>query len=214
VVRTVDGVLVVLTYIAALALFALLPLAHAATLASSPQGVAHGHLLQLLSSGLLVDGPVLPQIAALAVVLLYATRRLGPRLTWGAAITAHVGATLLAYALVSLFWLADTGLVSSIMSAPDYGISVVLLAVCGALARRLKPAAVTAILAILAAVWLLWWWLAGSFTPSVLANLEHLLGFAIGAACGALGAAAGGRSSGAPASLGPQTDATSNGGVP
>jgi hypothetical protein len=166
-------------YITALAAFAL-QLAHPATLASSPIGVAHGHLLQLFSSGLVIDGPPLPQIAALTGTLLIATRRLGARLTWTAAIGAHLGATLVAYAFVVILWLADPNLSRPVIAAPDYGISVIFVGVCGAAAQLRRPAAVAPVLTGLTAVWLIWWWLSGAFSPIVLANLEHLLGFAIG----------------------------------
>ena len=168
-------------YIGALTLLALHPIARAAALASSPAGVAHGHLPQLLSSGLIVDGPAVPQIVALAVVLVVATRRLGTALTWRAGIGAHVGATLLAYLFVAVVWLADPGLAQPVMRAPDYGVSVVFAGVCGAMLGRHRPALVAPTVAALAAVWLTWSWLAAAFNPLVLANLEHLLGFAIGA---------------------------------
>ena len=179
--RRLMCVIAVLAYLTTLAVFALYP-PTAATLASSPAGVAHGHVLQLLSSGLVVDGPALPQIVALAVTLIYATSRLGSALTWRAAIGAHLGATLLAYAFVAILYLVDRSLTTPVLAAPDYGISVVFAGVCGAVMRRGKPASIAPVITVLAAVWLIWWWLAGSFDPATLANLEHLLGFMIGAA--------------------------------
>jgi hypothetical protein len=185
--HTVNGMLTSLLYIAALTLLAIHPLARTAALASSPAGVAHGHIAQLLSSGLIVDGPAAPQIVALAFALIYSAVVLGAARTWLVAISAHVGATLLAYAFVAGLWSAQQGLTSAVLTAPDYGISVILAAICGVATWRNRAGAVKPALAGLGALWLIWWWLAGRFSPDVLANLEHLLGFAIGARWASVG---------------------------
>jgi len=113
--RIPAGVCSVLAYLAALMVIALDPRVHGSALASSPAGVAAGRLLQLLSSGLVVDGPAWPQIALLAIVLSAALRRLGAGRLWAVAVAAHVGATLLAYAGIGLLSILDQQLTSQVV---------------------------------------------------------------------------------------------------
>lgn len=143
-------------------------------LAASPDAVAHGRVWLLLTSGLVVEGAEVVQIVVLAVVLALALWRLGAVRLWAVALAAHVGAALVAYAGVGVLWLIDRSLVDA--REPDYGISVVMAGALGALAAAGGPrtALVVGVLAVAG-------FGIGIVDASALANVEHLLGFAIGA---------------------------------
>ena len=102
-------------------------------LASSPSGVAHGHVARLATSGLIIAGDPGPQIVGSAAIVLAAIVLLGPAIFWWAALVGHVVATLVAYAGVGLLWLLDRSLVARIADAPDYGISCVVAGSIGVL---------------------------------------------------------------------------------
>lgn len=152
-----------------------------ASLAASPAQVAHGEVWLLLTSGLVIEGLPWAQLALLAAVLVIAVRRLGTAWTWAIALTAHVGAALIAYAGVGALWLIDSSRAEGAAHQADYGVSVILAGVAGALAagapsRRAGAAiAAVAVAALVASLW----------TSSALTSAEHALGLAIGAALGA-----------------------------
>ena len=73
-------------------------------LASSPDDVAGARVWPLITSGLLADGPLWPQVVATAVLGVWAIRLASGRAFWAAAILAHVLGTLLVYAGV---WVVD-----------------------------------------------------------------------------------------------------------
>ncbi len=103
-------------------------------LASTPDDVASARLWSLLTSGLLADGPLVPQIAATAVLGVLAIRLAGGRVFWVAAILAHILGTLLVYAGV---WIADAqnpSAVAALTGEADFGISLVWCAALGVLA--------------------------------------------------------------------------------
>ncbi len=176
------GVISIAAYVAALVIVALDHSIRGPKLASSPAGVANGRVVSLLTSGLAIDGPAWPQIAVLAVVLFAALRQLGAVRLWAAALAAHVGATLLAYIVVWLAQMIDRPLAGPMTHAPDYGISVVLTGELGALAARTRRrgavAAGTVLLAAPAAAAVA---VTGTIDPFALSDIEHALGFALGA---------------------------------
>jgi hypothetical protein len=152
-------------------------LIHAADLGSSPTDVAKGELERLLSSALVVEGPLaIGQIALTAGLTWMVVARHGPRAWWGAAVSGHVGSALVAYALIALAVAA--GLTPDrVEDQPDFGISAVLAATAGALSagalrrgdRRLAFACLAG-LVIVVAISLDWY------------GIEHPLAFALGAA--------------------------------
>ena len=103
-------------------------------LASSPDDVAAARLWSLVTSGLLVDGPFVPQVLATAVFGVAAIRLAGGRVFWSAAILAHILGTLLVYTGV---WIADAAIqtgVGSLLREADFGVSLVWCAALGVLA--------------------------------------------------------------------------------
>lgn len=72
----------------------------AADLASSPASLAAGKVWLLLTSGFVVVGPPLPQIATIAVLAALVIRFRGSRTFWTAALLGRVGSPLVVYALV------------------------------------------------------------------------------------------------------------------
>ncbi|MDQ1702581.1 MAG: hypothetical protein QOF57_1833, partial [Frankiaceae bacterium] len=102
-------------------------------LASSPNGVAAGHVWQLVTSGLVVAGDPLVQLPAVALLIAAVIVAFGPGAFWRAALAGHIGATLIVYAGVGLLWLLWRSQVDPVLDAPDYGISCVWAGAAGAL---------------------------------------------------------------------------------
>ncbi|MBX5443255.1 MAG: hypothetical protein IRZ32_17235 [Solirubrobacteraceae bacterium] len=174
--RALIGPASVAAYVAALAAIQATGTPGWQQLASSPAAIADGRLWLLLTSGLVIDGLPWLQLALLAVVLAVALDRLGAARLWAVALVAHVGAAVLAYAAIGLLWLVDRTLVEGAVDEPDYGVSVVLAGELGALAlaggRRM---ALFVGLLVLGGIGV------GVADASLLANVEHLLGFVLGA---------------------------------
>jgi hypothetical protein len=157
----------------------------AADLASSPASLAAGKVWLLFTSGFVVVGPPLPQVATIALLAVLVIRFRGSRTFWGAALLGHVGSTLVVYAVVGLLWWADAGLVHDVIAAPDYGISCIWSAGLGAVAAgawlgevgRRRPwsgkAVAAAAVLVLAAV--------SVVSDDEIARAEHIVAFALGA---------------------------------
>jgi hypothetical protein len=153
-------------------------------LASSPSGLLSGEAWRLLSSGLIVAGEPVAQLALTTVAVIAVLVLFGPGLFWRAAFAGHVVATLVAYLGVAVLWLVARPDVDQVVDAPDYGISCVLAGMLGALTgaglrRSGKPWAVAGAAAatalILAAVTPIGYDLAGA---------EHGLAFVLGGIVG------------------------------
>jgi hypothetical protein len=149
------------------------------TLTSSADAVAHGRVWLLLTSGLVIDGVPWLQLAVLAAVMLFALERLGAARLWIVGLSAHVGAALLAYAGLGVIYAIDASQTDP--HEADYGVSVLFAGLLGALAtsggRRL---------AIVIGVVSVAGFSIGLEDASWLANVEHVLGFAIGAVLNAV----------------------------
>jgi hypothetical protein len=148
---------------------------------TSPQGVLHGRIVELLTSGLYVaGGPPADDLAvpALAAALALAVLVVGARRTVGAAVLGHVGATLAVYAAIGALWLGGIHVWRAALDAPDYGISCVYAAALGLVAAGARPLPLR-VLALAAAVATLQ--LGGD-----LAGWEHFLALAAGALVGRL----------------------------
>lgn len=177
----------VVLFVAGLALVQLTGWPATADVASSPEQIADGQLWLLLTSGLVIDGLPWAQLALLTLALVTAVRWLGTGPTWVVALSAHVGATLVAYAGVAVLWLVDRSLVEGVADQADYGVSVILAGVAGALAVAARSRGVAVAVAAAAGVG----FTATLWTSSGLASAEHALGFAIGAALIARGVGSG-----------------------
>ena len=152
--------------------------------ASSPAGVVSGHAWRLLSSGFIVAGEPVAQLALTTAAVIAVLVLFGPGLFWRAAFAGHVVATLIAYLGVAVLWLVARADVDRIVNEPDYGISCVLAGTLGALTGAglrwgNRPWAVVAAaggtILVLAAV-----------TPVSydLAGAEHVLAFVLGCIVG------------------------------
>jgi hypothetical protein len=188
------GIAVVI-YLGAVVVVALLPAsAHgalAAALAFSPRDLVFGRLWLLPLSGIVIDGDTWPQVAVLVQSAVALAVVAGARTFWRAAILAHVGSTLIAYAILKVLSVADHPVTADLFRDPDYGVSCVWVGSVGALAvvcvrswgSAHAKVALSATLGvpILALV-------AGGFVTSAgtldLASVEHLLAFPLGAFVG------------------------------
>lgn len=101
-----------------------------AALSSTPAALLHGQWWTLFTSGLVVDGPAVPQVATLSVLAVLALYFRGSMVFWSVAFASHIAGTLLTYAGIGLVWLMQPGWVHGLIRQPDYGISLVW---CGAL---------------------------------------------------------------------------------
>jgi hypothetical protein len=156
-----------------------------AELASSPHSLATGRVWLLLTSGLVVAGAPVGQLVGLAATAAVGLRVLGAATFWAAAIVAHVGSAVLAYAGVALLGLVDPGAVEDVVERADYGISCVWLGVAGALVAARMGTGAPVLTAAVAGVSVLLWVMGPS---GDLAGVEHAIAFALGAAVAAVGA--------------------------
>jgi hypothetical protein len=147
----------------------------ASALALTPDRLRAGKVWLFATSAVVVNGSPLPQLAGVAATVSWVVRRFGGRFAGALMITAHVGATLLAYASLAAFTGDADGAHNRDL---DYGVSAVGMGAVGALTvaalgfpRRWRALAVTLG--------------AGAFIVSValfplLAATEHGFAFAIG----------------------------------
>lgn len=170
------GLASVVVYLVAVAVIQATGRPHWESLSASPDQIAHGRLWLLLSSGLVIDGLPWLQFAVLTIVLVLAYLRVGAIRLWTAGLIAHVGSALLAYAGIGVLNVlgVDTGGVST---EPDYGVSVLLAGELGVIAVSggKRTALLVGVLGVAG-------FGIGLADSSVLANVEHLLGFGLGAA--------------------------------
>ena len=107
------------------------PVVHA--LASSPDDVAAARLWSLITSGLMADGPLVPQVIATAVLGVAAMRLAGARVFWCAAVLAHILGTLLVYAGILIADAANPSGLTVLLHEADFGVSLVWCAALGVL---------------------------------------------------------------------------------
>jgi hypothetical protein len=149
------------------------------SLALTPDRLAEGKLWLFVTSAVIVNGQVLPQLIGLAATLIVAVRWLGRAFVAALMIAAHIGATLLGYATLELFTGDADGAHNRDL---DYGISAVWMAVAGALTvaaldlrgRRRTLAVAFGMFTFVASVALF----------PLLAATEHGFAFAIGVGAG------------------------------
>jgi hypothetical protein len=103
-------------------------------LASSPNKIVHGKLWSLLTSGLVVQQPLLISLLCLAALAGLAVVVCGPRLLWITAATGHICSTLGAYSALAMLRALRPHAFSALLARPDYGVSAISAAWLGALA--------------------------------------------------------------------------------
>ncbi len=154
-----------------------------ASLAASPERIREGKLWFLLSSGMLVDRPVMISAICFVALAALALCVCGNGVFWTSALLGQVAATLLVYAVIgAIRWIIPGALESTIVS-PDFGVSTISAAWLGSIAavcwRRRGGSAVRKlwISASCIAVGLF----AYSLRPEVnILSSEHLVAFALG----------------------------------
>jgi membrane-bound metal-dependent hydrolase YbcI (DUF457 family) len=151
-------------------------------LASTPHNLAHGAWWQLFTSGLVVDGPLLPQIVAVAVLGTLGIYFRGSWLFWLTAIISHILGTILTYIGIGIAWLIHPAWVNNLLQQQDYGISLIWCAALGIVAAAAwlgpdssrspiyKPLILVGAIAVMTVVT---WFSVG------LARYEHLAAFTI-----------------------------------
>jgi hypothetical protein len=182
-------------YLGAVVVVALLPAnAHrtlVTALAFSPRDLVSGRLWLLPLSAVVIDGETWLQVAVLAQAAVALAVVAGAGTFWRAAIVAHVGSTLIAYAILRVLSVADHPATGDLFRDPDYGVSCVWLGSVGALAvvcaRSWASAHAKVALAATLGAPILALVAAGFVTPAGtldLASVEHLFAFPLGAFAG------------------------------
>jgi hypothetical protein len=160
-------------------------------LAFSPTDLASGRLWLLPLSAVVIDGEIWVQVAVFVPAAVALVVVAGAGTFWRAAILAHVGSTLIAYAILQLLDVADHPVTGDLFRDPDYGVSCVWLGSLGALAvvcaRSWATAHARVALAAILGAPILALLAAGLVTPAGtldLASVEHLFAFPLGAFAG------------------------------
>jgi hypothetical protein len=100
-------------------------------LASSPALLVRGEWWRLVTSALVINGPALPQIMAIATLGTLGIYFGGSWTFWSTAVAGHLLGTLLAYAGFVAVWLQNHALAAHLMTDPDYGVSLIWSAALG-----------------------------------------------------------------------------------
>jgi hypothetical protein len=158
------------------------------TLAASPQRLADGRFWLLVTSGLVVDHPVVLSLLSLLAFAAVTGLLCGPAVALRAAVFGHVLSTLLVYGVIAVMRVGQPFAFGSALRRADFGVSAVCAAWLGAaaavlwLGRLRAPAGRAAILV----GCLLVAGLAYSLHPdrSIIAS-EHVFAFGIGILVGA-----------------------------
>jgi hypothetical protein len=153
-------------------------------LAATPRAVGDGRVWLLLGSAAIADRPAVPSLVGFWVVALATLLVCSARLCAGVAVAGHVLSALGVYGVIGLARVADPGAFASVVQLPDYGLSAIIAAWLGAIARVLwtrYPAWGWRVLVALGSAGCAGIGLA--LRPDVtFLDTEHLLAFAIGAA--------------------------------
>jgi hypothetical protein len=151
-----------------------------ASIAASPQAVADGKAWLLVTSGLIADRPLVPSLAGFWLVGLAALLLCSARVVALVAVLGHTLSAVSVYALIAITRLFDPVAFSSVFQLADYGLSAMIGAWIGAIARVLWSRTTTtrgraAIALGCAGIGL-------ACRPDVTSlDSEHLVAFAIGA---------------------------------
>ena len=105
------------------------------TVAASPARIAHGHLWLLVTSGLLVQRPIVLSLVSFVLLAVLVVAVCGTKVMWLGAIIGHVLSTVITYGVIAAVRLVDHTAYSALQHAPDYGVSAIAAAWLGSIAR-------------------------------------------------------------------------------
>jgi dienelactone hydrolase len=105
------------------------------TLASTPQEIGEGRVWLILSSGLLADRPAVPSLIGFWIVGFAVLLVCSVRVAAEAAVGGHVLSALGVYAVIGLARMVDPQAFASVTRLADYGLSAMIAAWLGAIAR-------------------------------------------------------------------------------
>jgi hypothetical protein len=154
------------------------------TLAATPRAVGDGRVWLILGSAAIADRPAVASLVGFWIVALATLLVCSARLCAGVAVAGHALSALGVYAAIGLARVADPGAFASVVQLADYGVSAIIAAWLGAIARVLwsrYPDWVCRLLVALGSAGCAGIGLA--LRPGVtFLDTEHLLAYAIGAA--------------------------------
>jgi len=105
-----------------------------AALAASPDRIREGKVWFLLSSGMIVDRPIVISLVCFVALAALALLVCGLRGFWSAAFLGQVVATVLVYSLIgAVRWIVPAAF-ESVVASPDYGVSTISAAWLGSIA--------------------------------------------------------------------------------
>lgn len=145
-----------------------------------------GRIYLLFTSALdVVSTLATVQLILLVAAMAFVIYRLGPRIWWAVALTGHIGAATLSYAVIELAIALGSQSANHTAAQADYGVSIVLAATLGALTASALPfhRAPTDAMASgdRAALWIGLVGFAGMIAVSFgWYDVQHLLGYTIG----------------------------------
>jgi hypothetical protein len=105
------------------------------TLASSPDSVKDGKVWSLVTSGLLADRPAVPSLVGFWLVAFVVLLVCPVRVVAATALAGHIVSSLGVYAAIGAVGLVDPRAFSSVAQLADYGLSAIIAAWLGAIAR-------------------------------------------------------------------------------
>lgn len=110
-------------------------------LAASPARIADGQEWLLLTSGLVVQRPVVLSLISFVLLALLVLWMCGPVVMWLVMIAGHVFSTLVAYGLLAVLRAVDPASYAALWQADDYGVSAIAagwlgVVACSAWSRR------------------------------------------------------------------------------
>jgi hypothetical protein len=154
------------------------------TFAASPEAVREGRIWLLLTSGLLADRPAIPSLVGFWIVGFAVLLACSARIAAGAAFGGHTLSAVGVYGVVGLAHLVDPHALASLANVADYGLSAIIAAWLGVIARVLwtrYPTHLGRILIVIGSAGCAGIGLA--LRPDVtFLDSEHLLAYAIGVA--------------------------------
>lgn len=104
------------------------------SVAASPDRIRQGKLWYLVTSGMLVDRPIVISIVCFVTLAALALARCGTRIFWWSAFLGQIAATVLVYVFIVVVRAIVPAAFESVMASPDYGVSTISAAWLGSIA--------------------------------------------------------------------------------